>query len=242
MSPESTEIADDYWARELGCARTELRPGAPRVRAHAGGLTGYNGSFVLVLDAAPLVSVPPEILPIVAARADQFAPASVADAGALRRLLSPSNVTRVIGPAYIHYADPSSLGRVPPGDARALTPLDAGPFRDLRAACAPEDWDPKDFALEPQCTFAAFDADGSLAAVANFRIWDGGIAHISVIAHPERRGRGHATRAVAATMEAAVRAGLVPQYRVLAENAASLRVAEKLGFRRYGWSVAARHG
>jgi RimJ/RimL family protein N-acetyltransferase len=110
----------------------------------------------------------------------------------------------------------------------------------LKAACSAEEWDPKEFSIEQGASFGAFAENGELKAIAAIEPWDQQLAHIGVVTHPVARNQGYATRAVALATEFALDAGLLPQYRVLERNLASRRVAAKLGFRAYGWTMAAR--
>jgi predicted GNAT family acetyltransferase len=66
------------------------------------------------------------------------------------------------------------------------------------------------------------------------------IAHISIITHPDHRGLSLGRSAVAHLAGRAIAAGLLPQYRTLESNQASMRVAELLGFRSYATSVSIR--
>jgi GNAT superfamily N-acetyltransferase len=240
--PQSIAIADEYWAGDLGCDRAELRPKTPRVQCHSGGLSDYSGVFVFLLDAAPVVSVPPALLDAIAPRADQFVAAIARDPAALPSLLSPAAVTLVIGPALLNYADRSSFVGIELTDTRELTPRDEPAFDELKAACLPEDWEPKGFSLESPFSFGAFSSDGVLQAIASIRVWAERIAHISVVARPASRKLGFGTRAVAAATERALQQGLLPQYRVLEHNLASRRIAQKLGYHGYGCTLAARLG
>jgi len=240
MLRESVAIADEYWAAEFGCARQHIRPRTPRLQQHAGGLSDYSGVFILVLDAAPLVSVPGALLSAVAPRADQFAAEAIRDPESLRRLLFPGSVTAVVGPALLNYADHSSFLPAPMEGARELTPQDAAAILALRAACLSEEWEAKGFSIDSQPTFGAFAPDGALMALANIRVWADRIAHLGVVTRPGGRNRGFGTRAVSAAVRHALGIGLLPQYRVLEHNVASRRVAQKLGFQSYGWTVAAR--
>jgi predicted GNAT family acetyltransferase len=79
-----------------------------------------------------------------------------------------------------------------------------------------------------------------LAVVAGYEVWGGSIAHISVIVRPGFRGRGFARAAVAHVAARAVEAGLLPQYRTLESNRASIRIAKSLGFEPYAQSMAIR--
>jgi GNAT superfamily N-acetyltransferase len=146
----------------------------------------------------------------------------------------------VVGPAQLNYADAASFR---PGDrshARELGLADRADFGALQAACDPVDWGLKGFDPDAKRTFGAFSIRGELFAVADYEVWAARIAHLSVVAHPHARGQGYGLRAVAAAATCALESNLVLQYRALRDNRASLRVATKLGFQSYGWSIAAR--
>ncbi len=86
--------------------------------------------------------------------------------------------------------------------------------------------------------FGVFAGD-RLLAFASYEVWDRALAHMSVVTHPEHRGRGFAKTAVAQLAQHALISGLIPQYRTLVSNKPSLRVAAALGFHSLATSVAA---
>jgi GNAT superfamily N-acetyltransferase len=232
---------DEYWAQDLGCLRDGLRPRAPRLQVHGGGLEGYPGVFVLVLDgAAPIVSAPAELGGLLSPKISLFSADAVSSPDVLRGLLEPTEVARVIGPAHLAYADGASFRSAGLANTRELDRADLADIETLKAACDPAEWDLKGFDLEAKRTFGAFGSRGELLSVADFEVWTGRIAHLSVVAHPHARGQGHGPRAVAAAAACALDSDRVLQYRALRQNRASLRVAAKLGFQAYGWSIAAR--
>jgi RimJ/RimL family protein N-acetyltransferase len=241
LSEETLDIVDEYWAQDLGCTRGELRPPAPRLQVHGGGLEGYAGVFILVLDgAAPVVSAPPDLGGLLSARAARFTADAVSRPDVLRSLLEPMEVAPVIGPAVLNYADAAMFKSGDLAFTRALEMADRAEFETLKAACERAEWDPKGFDLDGRRTFGAFNSGGELLAVANFEVWAERIAHLRVVAHPQVRGQGYGPRAIGAAATCALDSNLVLQYRALRENRASLRVAAKLGFQAYGWSIAAR--
>ena len=241
LSPPTLEIVDSHWAQDLGCSREELRPPHPQVHEHGGGrLQGYSGVFILVLGGAPVVSAPPHLIAGLRARARSFTVEAVEDPSTLEGCLAPAVVARVIGPAQLCYADAGSFERRDVPDTRELSTVDQGQFDTLRSACTPTEWDSKKFDLAEKRTFGAFGEGEQLLAIADFEIWAGRIAHLSVVTHPAARGHGHGTRAVAAAAGGALDEGLVLQYRALRANGPSLSVCAKLGFEDYGWSIAAR--
>jgi RimJ/RimL family protein N-acetyltransferase len=72
--------------------------------------------------------------------------------------------------------------------------------------------------------------------LAGYERWLDSIAHISVVTRP-RRGHGHGAAAVALAAEHSTNQVLLPQFRTLKANRPSMRIAEKLGFQQYGFSV-----
>jgi GNAT superfamily N-acetyltransferase len=110
----------------------------------------------------------------------------------------------------------------------------------LQAACSEQEWEHGGSDPAHGRTFGVFDGGGELEALAGYEIWDETIAHISIVTHPARRGKGSGRAAVARAAEHALEAGLLPQYRTLRANAPSMSLARRLGFSEYGFSVYVR--
>lgn len=200
---------------------------------HGPRLADYDGVFALFREGAARVSLPADRFEALSARLpgppitpEEFA-GSFVRAG-----------FRVIGPAFIGYARECPPC---PGAVRALDGPDLPRVRELQAACTEEEWDHggSEAGIVPA---SGVFAGGILAALAGYEVWEGGIAHISVLTHPAHRGRGYGRQVVSHLAGRALAAGLIPQYRTLEANTPSMRVAEALGFRRYACSVAVRLG
>jgi GNAT superfamily N-acetyltransferase len=153
--------------------------------------------------------------------------------------LAAGRVGKVIGPAPIHYGTAASLDLRDAVRAESFTP-EAAVVSELRDACGEAWTDGGSELSEGVPLFGAFDEANRLAALASYKVWSGAIAHIYVITHPERRGRGFGRAAVAQAAGHALSAGLVPQYRTLQANAPAIAVAKRLGFVEYGFSVYVR--
>jgi GNAT superfamily N-acetyltransferase len=236
-----TTIADEWWAQDFGCGPHELRPERARVQAHTARLSGSPGVWMLVAGGAPVISMPLDVFQILGERAAAWTAALISDeAGLLQELsgLSPGRVGKVIGPAPISYGSAQSLDLRDAARA-VVVPSEAGSVAELKAACG-EEW--SDGGSEPagQPLFGCIDEAGRLAALASYQLWAPTIAHLYVITHPSRRGRGLARAAVARAAQHALASGLLPQYRTLRANAASIAVAKRLGFTEYGFSVYVR--
>lgn len=238
LAPSTIDIIDGYWAGFLGVPRERLRPAEPLLVVHAE-LDDYAGMYAQSFGAAPIVSLPAAVIERYGRAAAAAAASGLADDERWRRVFGGA-LDVIVGPAEVRYADAGTL-RSAPGDARArlLEEADESAVGALRRACSQTEWE---HAGSPQGAqpMAGVFADGSLAAVAGYHVWDGRIAHIGVVAHPAHRGRGLGAAAVERVVRAALDAGLVPQYRTLASNAPSLRIADRLGFVPYAVSLAVR--
>ena len=232
-------IADSWWARDFPGDPPDLRPPATRVQSHQGALIGNGGIWILAVGPFPVISVPPPLLPEVAARAGALTRTTIADEPSLRAAFAPAVIAKVIGPAFIGYAPRDHLAQPPPHPARPLGPDDAGAVAGLAAATAPDEWEEGSSDATRVPTFGAFDEAGELCALAGYETW-GPIAHISIVTAPHRRRRGFGAAAFLRAAYHALEAGLLPQYRCLLSNTASRALAARLGFRAYGLSVYLR--
>lgn len=222
---------EGYWAEEMGLPAGRLFAGSLQLVTHGDRLADYHGVFAIFRGDKATVSFP------------------LADLESLRPRLpsppvSPQGMAEafadfsVIGPAYIGYAAKAPSA---PDFVRSLDEKDLPLAAALRSACPEEEWDHGGSEVGTAPASGAF-IGGNLVALAGYEIWEHGIAHISIVTHPEYRGRGYGRAAVAHLMGRAFAAGLIPQYRTLDANTASIRIAESLGFERYATSVAVRLG
>jgi GNAT superfamily N-acetyltransferase len=232
------DIADDYWAADLGCSRADLRPPRTLVIPHAEAFADYRGLFMLLVGGAPIVSLPRHLYPALRNVAARWSAADVRSSTFLHDALGDA-VNQIIGPAYIGYADGATFRALVPNAAHLLGAGDAEHVAELRAACEAVEWEHGGSEIG-QNPAAGVYISQRLVALAGYEVWGGGIAHLSVITHPRLRGQGYAGAVVSKLTETALARGLVPQYRTLEGNAPSVHVARKLGFVRYGVSMAVR--
>ena len=241
MLPDNVvQIADSWWARDFACDPKELRPPTTRVQEHTGDLTGNQGIWILVIGPCPLVSMPAAILPRLSEQAASWSRSTLENPTALGQQLASVIDGKIIGPAFIGYATEDCLRSDAAKTARQLDERDRDAVEKLCTKCSAEEWEHggSEFGKDP--AFGAFDVDGSLVAMARFEIWHGKIAHMSLVTDRDRRARGHGAAAVALAARHALNSGLLPQYRTLKSNSASIRLAEKLGFEEYGFTVYVR--
>lgn len=232
LNKRSISVASSYWAAHFGCSPGELVADPFRILTHGGELTDYCGAFALFRGAAAVASIPPDhadaLRALLLGHSSTYSPASFA-------LALDSVASAVIGPAYIGYAAAVSQ---PAHPARALGLGDAFALEELQRSCDATEWEHGGSAIHAPSS--GVFVSGQLVTVAGYEVWGGTIAHISVITHPNFRNHGFGRSAVAHLAGRALAAGLLPQYRTLESNRASIRVAELLGFCAYATSTAVR--
>jgi GNAT superfamily N-acetyltransferase len=220
-----------YWASHLGCPTEVLFAEPLHIITHGVELADYSGIFALFRGGAATVSFPPCCIESF----DQLMPAQPATPASFADAFGASGYV-VVGPAYIGYAEDV---RSPSHPVRSLTLHDASAVSALRTACTETEWEHGGSLVGEQSSSGVF-VGGQLVALAGYEVWAGVVAHISVITHPDFRTRGFGRSAVAHIAERALSAGLIPQYRTLESNFASIGVADSLGFCHYATSVAVR--
>lgn len=133
-----------------------------------------------------------------------------------------------LGPAVLLYGRPSRqtsststvIGPLANDDARVVDVISQG---------SPEEVDESALADTTSGVFVTLDSTGQPVAACGWRPWPHGIAHISVLTAAGHRAHGHGRAAAQACLNAAVVAQLLPQWRALATNQASIALATSLG-------------
>ncbi len=232
LNDHALDVAETHWASSFGCAREELFAEPLRLIPHAEDLADFNGAFALFRLGAATASVPREridsLRTLVASLSGGCSPQEFA--AALRPI-----ATVAVGPAYIGYA---TTVVPPPHPVQMLISEDAGAILAMQQACDPTEWEHGSSSSEDLC--AGVFVGEELVAFAGYEVWSQSIAHISIVTHPGFRGRGYGRSAVAHLARHALAARLLPQYRTLASNRPSIRIAESLGFQPFAESMAVR--
>jgi GNAT superfamily N-acetyltransferase len=227
-----------YWAAHLGCDREQLaRPGTSVVR-NGPDLADYCGVTVMSRPPACVVAVPDDWYELAAGRLGPRAAAEVFDIPLLRGVFG-SAVERVIGPAWLGYADAGDFTPAPTMGARPLTDRDLPALRRLADACGPTAWEHGGIRPGSSPVFGCHVGD-ALAAAGMLQPWGPRLLHVGIVTHPAHRGRGYGKAVVSAMTAHGLAAGGVVQYRTLEANLASVGIARALGFRRFARTLAVR--
>lgn len=156
--------------------------------------------------------------------------------------LASDHGARPLGAAELSYTD----ARVEHADLP--TTQDEAAVEALEDACSPADvdevglggmpnrWvllDRSDSAVAESGDETEVDAPVPLAG-SGYVVWAEKLAHMGVLTSPAARGRGYGVLAAAVGTNAALDAGLIPQWRARWDNEASKRVAQVLGYELVG--------
>ena len=100
LASSTLGILDDYWAGFFGVARERLRPAAPLVVAH-GELGDYTGMYAQWFGAAPIVSLPAQVLDVYGRAVADAVAGGLVDDERWSRVFGEA-LERVIGRAEVH--------------------------------------------------------------------------------------------------------------------------------------------
>jgi GNAT superfamily N-acetyltransferase len=235
LSREIVQTVDEFWAADVGCPCESLRSEGTITVCHPNQHSDWNGIFILRIDSAPIISLPRDLFSSLCIAARQWSTTQVFDSTQLRSLIG-SCVDKIIGPAFIGYTESGMFRPIETSSTTLLRNEHSEHVVSLRAACDPMEWDHGGRQFGENPTIGVF-VGTELIALAGYDIWGDRIAHLSIVTHPRYRRHGHGCAAVSRLTEIALERGLVPQYRTLDSNTASIKIAAKLGFTRYATTM-----
>jgi hypothetical protein len=195
---------------------------------------GWAG-LVIIGDRAIATAPGPPVAQVMQQALSTVPAASVTDAAVLNSRL---DVAEMLGPASLAYLDATDF-RPRQDVAAELAGVQDPALRRFLASAEPEDVGESGMA---EITSPAFTIgeQGQIVAIAGYRDWPGGVAHVSVLTATHARGRGLGAAAASGAVLHALSGNKLPQWR--ARAAASCRIAAGLGFTELGSQVSIRLG
>lgn len=237
LSQPTLDAVDRYWAAFFGCDSAIFVAPGTTILPHAG-IGDYHGLFWFRRRETLIISVPAARL-----ERDRIAlggvPATLLDDLPRLQALIAAPIERVVGPAFVGYADAMTFQPVVARATRLLTADDRECFEDFRRACSTLEWEHGGSDLDEQPVAGCFVGD-EIVAAGGFELWGDRIAHIAVVTHPAHRGQGYGRNVVSAIAAVVLERGLIPQYRTLLGNTPSIRIGAALGFAAYAESLSVR--
>jgi hypothetical protein len=235
-APASLWKIGQHWTLRLGCPIETLTEPAVTVLPHDA-LSGWQGAFLFRHGPACVISVPQSFVPRVQEMAGDAEPDQVFTLECSRAMFGPA-AERIIGPAWLGYADAMDFRPVLSTQTRALSPDDLPALRRLAAACGPE-WEDSGITFESPLVFGRF-VEGELAAAGTVERSSRDILNVGIITHPDHRGSGYGKEVTTALTNYGLERGGIMQYRTLEANVPSMRIARTLGYQAYGRTIAVR--
>lgn len=216
-----------YWADRLG-----VFPNAFEESRGTVGSAEEGGIQLLFHGDSLVVGTPDPLLDAAEDRIEAGVSFDTEDGDAVHGWLTRfDGIEQAIGPTFYGYADRETFTPVESG-ARVLTAADTGAYQAFQRSIPGKEWEQGGTQFTPGETVGLF-VDGELVAVAGFDVWEGLLAHLAVVAHPDHRGHGYGRAVVSQATERAFADGLLPQYRTSDAWPWSVALAQDLGFHRF---------
>ena len=233
LAPDTDDRIARHWAERLDCV--------PEAFADPGVTVTTNpneGTIRLVRRGETLVvAVPETVREGLDTHREALADAELPATEVVESALADHNasVDAVHGPYFLGYVDEPSFSPVDT-DARLLVGADRDAFDRLQERVPEDEWARASPVFRPGQTAGLF-RDDTLVAVATLTHLP--FPDVGVVVDPDHRGRGDG-RAVVSTITATafdVDRDAVVRYRTLDADAASVAIAESLGYERWATSA-----
>lgn len=216
-----------YWADRFGVPPEAFEEAGVTV-----GPADEGGVQLFCSDGAWVIGAPDALFDACRQHGTDLVPLDTDDyAGVQAWFTDLQGIERVIGPTFYGYTDQETFDPVE-SEARVLTAADEPAYEAFRADIPNDEWAQGGPAFTPDET-VGFVIGDELVAASGYDVWDGLIAHLAVVTHPDNRDEGYGQAVVSHATEQALAAGLIPQYRTLDAWPWSVAVAQRLGFKRF---------
>ncbi len=236
MKDLSIKLLKKYWFDELGCSETDLEAGKTKVVAH-GKMEGYSGVKFFHSNNSTIISAPESLIKELEQKITNVDSTTSFEINFIKKILN-EKLDRIIGPAFIGFIDEKSFLPISTTDTKELDTDDWSLVEKLFQSCTAIEIDHS--SLEKGQAMAGVFIYGTLVGVAGYEILEGLVAHIGILTNTNYRGQGIAKKALSKITEMALKANLGVQYQTLDSNIASVKCAERLGFKRFATTIAAR--
>ena len=232
-SAESMQRIDKYWIDQLGISPDALQ--SRRLLVLPLAEPSAFSCLVFQHGAFTCVRVPRSLYEQLHQSIGAEDPAALVTPAWWQAALTPAP-QRIVGPAYLGYADALQFRPATPHPARLLTPADAAALEAFAGAVGPLAWEHSGLGRQPQPIVACWE-QGQVVAAAGYTLWGDALAHIGVTTHPDFRGSGYGRSVVSAIGQHALEQGHILQYRTLLANTPSIAIAAALGFQVYATTL-----
>ncbi|TMU85843.1 GNAT family N-acetyltransferase [Bacillus sp. BHET2] len=227
------------WAGFLGCDYSDLLVPNVRVLQHSKSLEGYNGIYAFSNEISCIISAPPKYVPLLGEGVRNLRPDVVFDAEWLGQSIN-GKYTKLIGPAFQEYLENDSLLQT---SSSSVVEYKSEHHRtlleELRDSCSEIEWQHSSIDEQKKPILLQI-LNGKVVAAGSWRRGESGFLSVGIITHPAHRGKGHGKKVVNALTKRGLTGGAIMHYQTLESNIPSVAIAQSLGYKRLGRTIAIR--
>ena len=236
MPPSDVERVKELW-RELTGAPSAFASSDPLFITsddHRASPPGWVG--IVEICGRAVVASPTAKASQVAGRLAGLTPEQLIQPSVVNSLLVPVDT---LGPALLFYGSATTASTKAGG---VTGPLDIGDPKVQSVIEDATDAERDEAAIDNTTSgvYIGLTPDGTPAAACAWQEWPHQVAHISMLTAASHRGVGHGASTARLALDAAVGAGLLPQWRAANRNAASIALAWHLGLQLLGHQYSIR--
>ena len=158
---------------------------------------------------------------------------------AIQQNLFRDRISKLIGPAYQGFITQESLRTVTEPEAHLATAADSAALKKLASDCLKEDWEHSSIDFDDERIFVA-KVGQAIVAAASVKRQDGIYPSLGFVTHSEHRGKGLGAAVASAAVADALANNKLVLWQTLSTNVSSIKVAERLGAKKFAESYAAR--
>jgi GNAT superfamily N-acetyltransferase len=228
-----------HWAEFLGCDYSDLLVPNVKVLQHSKSLDGYNGIYAFSNGISCIISAPSIYVPVLGEAVRKLRPAVVFDAEWLGQSLDGKHA-KIIGPAFQGYVEDDSLLQASSSSVIEYKSENHKTLlEELRDSCSEIEWQHSSIDLQKRPILLKI-LNGKVVAAGSWRKGESGFLGVGIITHPAHRGNGHAKTVVNALTQRGLTSGGTMHYQTLESNTPSVAIAQSLGYKRLGRTIAIR--
>ncbi len=239
VQKDMTYQVNAHWAKFLGCDYSDLLVPNVKVLQHSKSLDGYNGIYAFSNGISCIISASPKYVTVLGETVRNLRPDVVFDGEWLGQSIN-GNYTKIIGPAFQGYVENDSLLQAPPSSVIEYKSEHHRTFlEEFRDSCSEIEWKHSSIDEEKRPILLQI-LNGKVVAAGSWRKGESGFLSVGIITHPDHRGNGHGKKVVNALTQRGLTSGATMHYQTLESNTPSVAIAQSLGYKRLGRTIAIR--
>ena len=243
ISADNLKVIDEFWCDFFGISEKQFASPEIKLVAHKD-LADFQGVFCFKRANNCIISAPKKLVGFYKADIAKLKPQDIFVSEDFIESFFANEVKYTAGPATLYFLDKNDYQPMTEyqknkcrADVRLLLKEDEPLIKAFYTQINPQELHASRMKLEDDCHFGCFK-DDVLVSLASFEIWNHKLAHLGIATHQDHRGNHYGKRVLDAITQAALQTDMVILFRTLNSNDASLKLAESLGYQKYGETAA----